>query len=117
MNLLFHSVGINSTDNKLQSLNVGLDLDRGKGHYRTIAQLRRKFPGLKVILSVGGGVDNDQDVGHNKYLTLLESSVHRKDFIESAHSLIKKYDFDGIDLAWQFPLNKPKMMSGTFGMI
>lgn len=62
-------IGINSADNKLQSLNVGLDLDQGKGHYRIITQLKRKYPGLKVILSVGGGVDNDPEAETNKYVS------------------------------------------------
>lgn len=115
--LVYGFAGINRTNNKLQSLNIGLDYDNGKGHYRTITRLRRKFPGLKMILSVGGGVDNDRDEEHNKYLTLLESSDARKSFISSAYSLIKTYDFDGIDLAWQFPANRPKVISGTFGSL
>lgn len=47
---------------------------------------------------------------------MLESSGARVAFINSAYSLIKTYDFDGIDLAWQFPPNKPKKIKGTFGM-
>lgn len=108
-------LGINSADNKIQSLNAGLDLDQGKGHYRIITQLKRKFPGLKILLSVGGGSDIDPDADTNKYLNLLESSAGRIAFINSAYSLIKTYDFDGIDLAWQFPPNKPKKIKGTLG--
>lgn len=91
-------------------------MDQGKGHYRIITQLKRKFPGLKIILSVGGGADIDPDAETNKYLNVLESSAGRIAFINSAYSLIKTYDFDGIDLAWQFPPNKPKKIKGTFGM-
>lgn len=29
-------------------------------------------------------------------------------FVNSAHTLIKTYGFDGIDLAWEFPTTKPK---------
>lgn len=71
---------------------------------------------MKVILSVGGGIDNDPDADSNKYLTLLESSGGRAAFLNSAYSLIKTYDFDGIDLAWQFPPNKPKKIKSTIGM-
>jgi len=115
--LVYGSAGINAADNKLQSLNVGLDLDQGKGHYRIITQLKRKFPGLKVLLSIGGGVDNDPEADTNKYLNLLESSGGRMAFINSAYSLIKTYDFDGIDLAWQLPPNKPKKIKSTIGSL
>lgn len=91
-------------------------MDQGKGHYRIITQLKRRFPGLKIILSVGGGADVDAEADTNKYLNLLETSGGRIAFINSAYSLIKTYDFDGIDLAWQFPPNKPKKIKGTFGM-
>lgn len=93
-----------------------MDLDKGKGHYRVITQLKRKVPGLKIMLSVGGGIDNDPDVDTNKYLTLLESVAGRSAFINSAYSLIKTYDFDGIDLAWQFPPNKPKKIRNAISM-
>lgn len=115
--LVYGFAGINTADNKLKSLDVGLDLDQGKGHYRVITQLKRRFPGLKVILSVGGGADNEPDADTNKYLTILESMGARQSFINSAYALIKTYDFDGIDLAWQFPPNKPKKIKGTLGSL
>jgi GH18 family chitinase len=115
--LVYEFAGINSADNKLTSLDVGLDLDQGKGHYRIITQLKRKFPGLKVLLSVGGGNDIDPDVDTNKYLTLLESMGARSAFINSAYSLVKTYDFDGINLAWQFPPNKPKKIRSSIGSL
>lgn len=108
-------VGINGGDNKLQSLDASLDLDQGKGHYRIITQLKRKYPGLKVLLSVGGGIDKDPEADTNKYLTMLESMGARQSFINSAYSMIKTYDFDGIDLAWQFPPNKPKKIRSSLG--
>lgn len=36
-------------------------------------------------------------------------------FVNSAHSLIKTFGFDGLDLAWEFPENKPKKIRGAFG--
>jgi chitinase len=115
--LVYGFAGINAGDNKILSLNAGLDLDQGKGHYRIITQLKRKYPGLKIMLSVGGGSDVDPDADTNKYLNLLENSGSRIAFINSAYSIIKTYDFDGIDLAWQFPPNKPKKIKGTIGSL
>uniref|UniRef100_A0A1B0EZB9 Uncharacterized protein n=1 Tax=Phlebotomus papatasi TaxID=29031 RepID=A0A1B0EZB9_PHLPP len=107
--LVYGNAGINGATNKLVSLNENQDLDQGKGHYRAITALKRKYPGLKILLGVGGGADSDSE----KYLTLLESSAGRISFINSAYTLVKTYDFDGLDLSWQFPVVKPKKIRGT----
>uniref|UniRef100_UPI0022EC4556 chitinase-like protein Idgf4 n=1 Tax=Anopheles cruzii TaxID=68878 RepID=UPI0022EC4556 len=52
-----------------------------------------------------------------KYLTLLESAGSRTAFINSAYTLLKTYDFDGLDLAWQFPQSKPKRVRGLSGKL
>ncbi|XP_061389960.1 chitinase-like protein Idgf4 [Musca vetustissima] len=112
--LVYGYASINPSTNKLVSSNEKLDLDVGTGLYRTITGLKKKFPHLKVLLSVGG--DHDEvDPDSNKYLTLLESSNARIPFINSAHALVKTYGFDGLDVAWQFPKNKPKKVHGGFG--
>lgn len=107
--LLYGHAGLRVDNHKIQSLNpmIDLDLDGSNGHYCLITQLKAKFPKLKVILSVGGNADR---LGNNpdlKYLELLESSAARLSFVNSAHALISSYQFDGIDLAWQFPATPP----------
>jgi len=93
-------------------LNEQFDVTRD--NYRQITNLKRRFPGLRVLLSVGGGRDTENT---EKYLTLLESVDHRLAFINSAQTLVKSYGFDGLDLAWQFPPNKPKKIRSTLGSI
>ncbi|SPP78026.1 blast:Chitinase-like protein Idgf4 [Drosophila guanche] len=112
--LIYGYAGINPTSNKLVSTNEKLDLDLGSSLFRQVTSLKRKYPALKVLLSVGGDKDI-VDPENNKYLTLLESSNARIPFINSAHSLVKTYGFDGLDLAWQFPKNKPKKVHGSIG--
>lgn len=80
--------------------------DVTKDHYRHVSELKRRFPGLRVLLSVGGEADDYDD--REKYLKLLESVDHRIAFVNSAHTLVKTFGFDGLDLAWQFPNTKPK---------
>lgn len=36
-------------------------------------------------------------------------------FVNSAHTLIKSFGFDGLDLAWEFPETKPKKIRSTLG--
>lgn len=57
----------------------------------------------------------------NKYVidhvcSQVEAAETRIAFVNSAHTLLKAYGFDGLDLAWQFPTVKPKKIRGTFGM-
>lgn len=37
--------------------------------------------------------------------------------MNSAYTLIKAYGFDGLDLAWEFPENKPKKIRSKLGSI
>ncbi|EDW81997.1 uncharacterized protein Dwil_GK25565 [Drosophila willistoni] len=112
--LIYGYAGINPTSHKLVSNNEKLELDLGSSLLRQVTSLKKKKPDLKVLLSVGGDKDV-VDPENNKYLTLLESSNARIPFINSAHSLVKTYGFDGLDLGWQFPKNKPKKVHGGIG--
>lgn len=38
-------------------------------------------------------------------------------FLNSAHTLIKNFGFDGLDLAWEFPETKPKKIRSALGKI
>jgi len=105
--LIYRSAGVNAANYKLVPLNEHFDIT--KDQYRKVTELKRRYPTLRVFLSVGG---NDDDKDNEKYLTLLESVDHRIAFVNSAHTITKAYGFDGIDLAWQFPTNKPKKIRG-----
>ncbi|XP_061400485.1 chitinase-like protein Idgf2 [Musca vetustissima] len=90
-----------------QAFSLHEDLDIYQHQFSEVTALKKKYPYLKVLLSIGG--DKDLDPEHpNKYLELLEGERTRQtDFINSAYSLVRSYGFDGIDLAYQFPKNKP----------
>lgn len=111
--LIYGHAGINADTNKLVSLDPVVDIDQG--HYRLVTQLKRKYPGLKVLLGVGGDADWAPTAdGHNKYLSVLETSGARIAFVNSAYSLVKTYEFDGVDLAWQFPADRPRKIKSGF---
>lgn len=38
-------------------------------------------------------------------------------FVNSAHTLIKSFGFDGLDLAWEFPETKPKKIRSSLGTL
>ena len=111
--LVYGYAGINAETKKVVSLNPSQDLDQGKGLYRLTTQLKRKYPGLKVLLGVGG----DAEKLPEKYMECLETSPSRISFINSVYELIKSYEFDGLDLAFEFPKIKPKKIRSSAGKI
>ncbi|KAB0797339.1 hypothetical protein PPYR_08333 [Photinus pyralis] len=111
--LVYGFAGVNPTTCKAIPLSEQFDVIQN--HYRDVTNLKRRYPGLKVLLSIGGGRDDPEH--SEKYLKLLESVDTRLAFVESAEALATSYGFDGIDLAWQFPPNKPKKIHGTWSGI
>lgn len=108
--LVYGFTGIND-QKRVTSLNAQRDLDSGSALFRQATQLKRKYPGLKVLLGVGGDAQDNYD----KWLELLEMSTSRIAFINSAYDLIRSYDFDGLDLAFNFPKIKPKKIRSGIG--
>ncbi|XP_030758282.1 chitinase-like protein Idgf4 isoform X2 [Sitophilus oryzae] len=110
--LIYGYAGIKEENFKISPLDETLDIN--KQNYRQITELKRKYPGLRVLLSVGGGSDISGEGSEKnlKYRTLLESVENRLAFANSAQDLVKNYGFDGLDLAWEFPETKPKKIRG-----
>lgn len=95
---------LDENEYKVRSLDPDLDTDSGKGNYKAVTALKKRYPGLHVLISVGGWADGDKET--EKYLALLRDGNHRGTFVSSARAFVQKYGFDGIDLAWQFPWQK-----------
>lgn len=64
--LVYGYAMINKDTNKLAPLNEQFDVI--KNNYVTITELKRRYPGLRILLSVGGGADDQEDT---KYMTLV----------------------------------------------
>ncbi|CAF4750735.1 unnamed protein product [Pieris macdunnoughi] len=112
--LVYGYAGIQPDTYKMVPLNENLDVDRSHANYRAITNFKSKYPGLKVLLSVGGDADLEEE---QKYNLLLESPQARTAFVNSGMLLAEQHGFDGIDLAWQFARIKPKKVRSTWGSI
>ncbi|GFO22704.1 chitinase [Plakobranchus ocellatus] len=77
------------------------DHDGHEGNFRLITDLKRRNPGLKVLLSVGGWNMNSQP-----FSQMVRTAESRKKFILSAKSLLQKYNFDGLDIDWEYPTQR-----------
>lgn len=59
-----------------------------------------KSSGVKVTLAIGGWNDSQGD----KYSRLVNSPSARRKFVDHVLEFIEKYDFDGLDLDWEYPV-------------
>lgn len=55
--------------------------------------------GIKVTVAIGGWNDSAGD----KYSRLVNNPAARAKFIAHVIEFIKKYNFDGLDLDWEYP--------------
>ena len=55
--------------------------------------------GIKVTVAIGGWNDSEGD----KYSRLVNNPDARKRFIDNVVKFIEKYNFDGLDLDWEYP--------------
>lgn len=68
------------------------------GHYEQVTGLKRLNKNLKVLLAVGGW-----SFGTKKFKEMSASRYTRQTFIISAVPFLRKHNFDGLDLDWEYP--------------
>lgn len=66
--------------------------------YERVVALKAK--GIKVLVAIGGWNDSADD----KYSRLVNSASARRRFVENVLAFIEKYEFDGLDLDWEYPV-------------
>nr|AJO25045.1 chitinase [Nilaparvata lugens] len=65
--------------------------------YERVVAMKKK--GVHVLLAIGGWNDSQGD----KYSRLVNSAASRQRFIQHVVPFLLKYDFDGLDLDWEYP--------------
>jgi len=76
---------------------AAFELETDAAKIATLISLKKQNPALKVLYSVGGWVWSDQ------FSTMAAYDASRKIFAESCVELLKKHNFDGVDLDWEYP--------------
>ncbi|XP_061392786.1 chitinase-like protein Idgf3 [Musca vetustissima] len=83
--------------------------------FQQVNYLKKRFPHVKFLLSLGGNMDTKN---RDKYMRLLESNRdQQRAFINSALGFVRNYQFDGLDLAYQFTEDKPVMKESLFNKV
>ena len=70
-----------------------------KNYYAKFVGFRASYPDKKFILAIGGWTDSRT----NKYSEMLADPAKRANFVTEAVKFIQKYNFDGLDLDYEYP--------------
>ena len=65
-------------------------------------KLKSKFPNLKTMFAIGGADNSDMISG------AVKNAAGRKKLVRSCLRFFKDYDFDGVDVDWEYPTAKEK---------
>jgi chitinase len=68
------------------------------GNLAELKALKKKYPKLKTLISVGGWTWSD------KFSDMASTSARRAAFADSVAAFLKKYGLDGVDLDWEYPV-------------
>ena len=98
--LIYSFAGLDTNNWNIKTLDAWLDLEDNYGlkGFKKATDLRLKYPHLKVMIAIGGWNE-----GSKKYSQMAGDDSKRGKFVNSTVEFLKKYDFDGLDLDWEYP--------------
>ncbi|KAF9048363.1 glycoside hydrolase [Hymenopellis radicata] len=85
-----------------QGLEIQLD-DADVPLLQQLAGQKANFPGLKVIIAVGGWAFSEDDPTRDLFSVMISTSSTRATFISSVKSFLTQFGLDGIDIDFEYP--------------
>lgn len=70
------------------------------GNYARVTNLKKRKPGLKVLLAVGGW-----RMDTTLFSNVAATEDSRAEFVSTTIEFLKKRNFDGLDFDWEYPSN------------
>ncbi|CAG8171739.1 unnamed protein product [Penicillium salamii] len=71
--------------------------------YKRVARLKKDDSDLKVFIAIGGWSYNDPGPTSTTFSDLAASESNQDKFFDSLTKFMVKYDFDGVDIDWEYP--------------
>ncbi|KAG2414552.1 hypothetical protein HFD88_003743 [Aspergillus terreus] len=71
--------------------------------FTRLTDLKRSDPDLKVYIALGGSTYSSPGPTEHTFSDLVASEANQTAFIKSLTKFITAFDFDGVDLDWQYP--------------
>src|SRR5258708_38284875 len=69
-----------------------------RGNFKQLKLLKKAHPNLHILMSIGGWTWSD------KFSNAALTPESRIKLVRSCIGFMKRYDFDGIDIDWEFPV-------------
>ncbi|QQE11410.1 glycoside hydrolase family 18 protein [Planctomycetota bacterium] len=93
-------------DSKKQGLEFeypeGVGAPGVRGHLNQLIELKKKYPHLKTLISIGGWELSMH------FSSLSTTAEGREILAKNAVKFMREYQFDGIDIDWEFPVSGSK---------
>ncbi|XP_057658566.1 chitotriosidase-1-like [Diorhabda carinulata] len=88
-------------DSNLELVSLNIDADIDKNGFKNLTDLKKINPCLKVVLAVGGWNE-----GSMKYSIMAGDEYLRNRFVDNVLAFMAYYEFDGLDLDWEYPTTR-----------
>ncbi|KAF5635714.1 glycoside hydrolase family 18 [Fusarium sp. NRRL 25303] len=80
-------------------------MDKGTAsRYGRVSALKEKQQDLEVWIAIGGWAMNDPGKYRTVFSDLAKSEKKQDAFFDSLITFLQRYDFDGVDLDWEYPV-------------
>ncbi|MEI2271338.1 glycoside hydrolase family 18 protein [Sphingobacterium sp. ML3W] len=83
----------------------GVRIDN-EARLKSIIELKKAHPHLKVLLSIGGW-------GSGRFSEMAANVVNREKFAKDCERVVKEFKLDGIDIDWEYPTNSSAGISAA----
>ncbi|KAK6625867.1 hypothetical protein RUM43_006166 [Polyplax serrata] len=94
--IIYSFIGVNEKDWSVLVLDEHLEIQNKQ--FEKFTSLKKKNPDLRLTVAVGGWGE-----GGKKYSDLVSMKQRRDVFIRSIIDFLHKYNFDGLDIDWEYP--------------